>query len=241
MVRRDRPGRPMRDAVTRAARVACALSCLAALLPAVAAPPSDAELARAVAQRFAGREGAQPRIAARERQGRRRGDQRRRLGPLPQLERAREVAGGVRGIVEIVDRTTVRGAGRPDAEILAAVRDGLRDGKETAALQITATSRGRRRHAGRHDQRRAAALRRARRRGPRSRRGRGRRSDRDPRVERRADPPVGHRAARRLGRRRGGRELRGGRRRRRRHAARDGADRCATRTARGARCWASTA
>ena len=53
--------------------------------------------------------------------------------------RAREVAGGVGGIVEIVDRTTVRGAGRPDAEVLPAVQDALRQGKETARLALTAT------------------------------------------------------------------------------------------------------
>jgi osmotically-inducible protein OsmY len=128
----------VRNALSRAAGVACALSCLAALNPAVAAPPSDAELARAVAQRFAGAKGLSRellRVSVKDGVAAISGV----VSDLSRSWRAREVAGGVRGIVEIVDRTTVRGAGRPDAEILAAVRDELRDDKETAALQITAT------------------------------------------------------------------------------------------------------
>jgi osmotically-inducible protein OsmY len=118
---------------------AAALAAFAAAAGAVlAAAPSDAELAGAIAQRFAGAKGLSReslRVSVKDGVA-------SISGAVPDLYRswrAREVAGGVKGIVGIVDRTTLRSAGRPDAEILAEVQDGLRRGKETAGLAITVT------------------------------------------------------------------------------------------------------
>jgi osmotically-inducible protein OsmY len=120
-------------------RVLLASAALAALSVAtLAAAPSDAVLAAAIAQRFAGAKGLSReslRVSVKDGVA-------SISGVVPDLYRrwrAREVAGRVKGIVEIVDRTTLRPAGRPDAEILAEVQDGLRRGKETAGLAITAT------------------------------------------------------------------------------------------------------
>ncbi|MCU0231420.1 MAG: BON domain-containing protein [Acidobacteria bacterium] len=111
---------------------------IAALLaagPAAAAVPSDAKLATAVAQRFAGAKGLSRellRVSVQQGVASISGV----VSDLSRSWRAREEAGSVAGIVEIVDRTTVRGAGRPDAELLAAVEAALRKGKETARLPI---------------------------------------------------------------------------------------------------------
>ena len=105
---------------------------------ALAAAPSDAELAAAIAQRLAGAKGLSReslRVSVKDGVASITGI----VSDLSRSWRAREVAGGVKGIVEIVDRTTVRGAGRPDAEILAEVQAALRDGKQTAGLPIPAS------------------------------------------------------------------------------------------------------
>jgi osmotically-inducible protein OsmY len=123
----------------RVLSAAAALAALAAAAGAVlAAAPSDAELAAAIAQRFAGAKGLSReslRVSVKDGVASISGA----VQDLYRSWRAREVAGGVKGIVGIVDRTTLRSAGRPDAEILAEVRDGLRRGKETAGLAIAAT------------------------------------------------------------------------------------------------------
>jgi osmotically-inducible protein OsmY len=105
--------------------------------PAAAAVPSDAELAAEVAQRFAGAKGLSRelvRVSVQQGVASISGVVR----DLSRSWRAREVAGGVPGIVEIVDRTTVRSAGRPDAEILPAVEIELREDKATARLPVAA-------------------------------------------------------------------------------------------------------
>ncbi len=84
--------------------------------PAAAAVPPDAELAAAVAQRFAGAKGL-----SRE---------------LLRVSVQQGVA-SISGVV--VDRTTVRSAGRPDAEILSVVETELRKDKVTARLPVAAT------------------------------------------------------------------------------------------------------
>ena len=108
---------------------------------ALAAAPSDAELAAAIAQRLAGAKGLSReslRVSVKDGVASITGI----VSDLSRSWRAREVAGGVKGIVEIVDRTTVRGAGRPDAEILAEVQAALRDGKQTADLEVSASIEG---------------------------------------------------------------------------------------------------
>jgi len=126
----------------RVPSVATALAALAVAAGAVlAAAPSDAELAARIAQRFAGAKGLgheSLRVSVRDGVASIGGV----VSDLSRSWRAREVAGGIRGIVEVVDRTTVRNAGRPDAEILAEVQAALRDGKQTAGLEVSASIEG---------------------------------------------------------------------------------------------------
>lgn len=132
--------RPGRRGCGAAAAVCVALG-FAALGPAGAAPPTDPELAAAVVQRLAGAKGLgreSLRVSVKEGVAAISGS----VSDLQRSWRAREVAGGVRGIVGVVDRTTVRSAGRPDPEILAEVQAALRDGKQTAGLQVSASIEG---------------------------------------------------------------------------------------------------
>ncbi len=126
--------------MSRTRSAAAALLLVSAALaagPAAASVPSDAELAAAVAQRFAGAKGLSRellRVSVQQGVASISGV----VSDLSRSWRAREVAGGVAGIIEIVDRTTVRSAGRPDAEILSAVETELREDKATARLPVAA-------------------------------------------------------------------------------------------------------
>lgn len=103
-----------------------------------AAPPTDGELAEAIAGRLGGTKGLTRelvRVSVEDRVATLSGV----VSSLEKSWRAREVAGRTAGIVEIVDRTTVREAGRPDDAILEEVRRELARDRETAGLDLDAS------------------------------------------------------------------------------------------------------
>ncbi len=106
-----------------------------------AAPPTDGELAASIAGRLGGAKGLSRelvRVSVTDAVATLSGV----VSTLEKSWRAAEVAGRTPGIVEVVDRLTVREAGRPDAEILEQVRRELASDRETSGLDLTPSVEG---------------------------------------------------------------------------------------------------